>query len=144
MSVCSYPLLFSNIMVHALFSSFHHSKEPIWVSGCCWLPINGVLSSLVGGIRAPSSYVEYSAILLLQGHNQTAGAYVCVLYVWCMFVHVYMCACIYVDVFLCIHVHVCSLPLCIDVRTVFTVLYCSSCLVNCSGGSMFSCWACNC
>ena len=54
-------------------SSFHHSEEPVWVSGCCRLPGHGVLCCHVSGVRDPGSGVGRPAVLLLQGPHQTAG-----------------------------------------------------------------------
>ena len=53
--------------------SFHHSEEPVWVSGCCRLPGHGVLCCHASGVRDPGSGVGRPAVLLLQGPHQTAG-----------------------------------------------------------------------
>ena len=81
-------------------SSFHHSEEPVWVSGCCRLPGNGVLRCHASGVPVPGSGVGHSALLLLQGPHQTTGVglwvgvYACV----CMCV----CACLCICVFMCV------------------------------------------
>ena len=54
-------------------SSFHHSEEPVWVSGCCRLPGHGVLCCHASGVRDPGSGVGRPAVLLVQGPHQTAG-----------------------------------------------------------------------
>ena len=71
-------------------SSFHHSEEPVWVSGRCRLPGNGVLRCHASGVPVPGSGVGHSALLLLQGPHQTTGVglsgwvgmHVCVCVYW--------------------------------------------------------------
>ena len=99
-------------------SSFHHSEEPIWASGCCRLPGNGLQRCHASGVPVPGSGVGQSVLLLLQRPHQTTGVgvrvcvYACVGEVGCACVQfgirVYMC----VSVYLCLYMHPVQLHQC--------------------------------
>ena len=70
---CAVVHMYVRIFKRVPTSSFHHSEEPVWVSGCCRLPGHGVLCCHVSGVRDPGSGVGCPAVLLVQGPHQTAG-----------------------------------------------------------------------
>ena len=90
-------------------SSFHHSEEPVWVSGCCRLPGNGVLCCQV------SLYLFLAVvwgIFCVAATTRTSSDYRCGL----EWVGVYACVCVRACVRACVRVCMC-VCMCVCVYT---------------------------
>ena len=87
-------------------SSFHHSEEPLWVSGCCrlYIPSNRVLCCHVSGV--PALAVVWG-ILLCCYYKDLIRVYRCVRVCVCVCVCVRVCVCVCACVCMCVYACVC-------------------------------------